>query len=194
MEIAALVLSIISIILSFIFSLITIIQNKKLHNENKTLNCRPNLQVELLWDDKIGGQIIKKEYAIDSYNVWEAVDTPFYVDGDIYYDGIKTKKNATFTIFIQNTGFGTAKEVKLKHLKFKIRDTEVLTKGEASVLNNISVGQKIAKKIFCIKPEDQFDRIEIEIQYLDLNGKEYITKMIYLDSELNKNLVLIEEK
>lgn len=60
MEVAAFVLSCVSIAISIIFGIITIVQNRKLHNENKNLSCKPNLVSTLLWDNKIGGQIVKK--------------------------------------------------------------------------------------------------------------------------------------
>lgn len=70
MEVAVFVLSCVSIAFSIAFGIITIAQSQKLHNENKNLSCKPNLSTTLLWEHKICGQIIKKEYAIDFYNVW----------------------------------------------------------------------------------------------------------------------------
>lgn len=194
MEIGAFVLSCISILLSIIFGIITFVQNRKLHNENKILTCKPNLQVELLWDNKIGGQIIKKEYAIDSFNVWESKYTPFYTDGNIYLNNTFNKQKPVFTLFISNSGFGPAKNIVLTSIKF-ILDNKVITNIEkkSNICNNISAGQKIAKKIYCDIPKKALNKIQIEIDYFDMNNKHYSKRYVYLDSDLNENLVEIEE-
>ena len=191
MEVAAFVLSCVSIAISIIFGIITIVQNRKLHNENKNLSCKPNLVSTLLWDKKIVGQIVKKEYAIDSYNVWESKYTPYYKDGDIHiFEDNNVQSKPIFTIFIENSGFGAAKSIKITNLQY-INDNLTVKNINCceNVASNIAPSEKIAKKIFCFVPSELFDKIHITLEFVDINNVKYTKEYKYIDSKLNKNLI-----
>lgn len=191
MEIAAFVLSCVSITISIVFGILTFVQNRKLHNENKTLSCKPNIKCILLWDNKIGGQIVKKEYAIDSYNVWESKYTPYYQDGDIHiFEENKVHSKPIFTIFIENSGFGVAKLIKIVNLKY-INNQSIIKNIDCSenLFTNIAPSEKAAKRIYCFVPKEPFDKLHITLEFVDMNNKKYKNEYKFIDSKLNKNLV-----
>lgn len=108
--------------------------------------------------------------------------TPYCKDGDIHiFEDNNVQAKPTFTIFIENSGFGAAKSVKIINLQY-INDNVTIKNIDCceNVASNIAPNEKIAKKIFCFVPSESFDKIHIT-----LRTEEYK----YIDSKLNKNLI-----
>lgn len=165
MEVTSLVFSIIAVVVSILAMILSVIQNRKLHNENQKLSVEPDVNIDLLFDSKIGGQIINKKYAIDSYNVWESKYTEYYVDNEVEIDNCK---RALFTIFIKNTGNGVANAISLESIEIKTKNEIKVFENKIIVFNSCNSGEKLANKIYIDIDPNEIMSVKLKISYFNI--------------------------
>ncbi len=185
MEITS-IISIIAVVVSILSTIITMSQNKKLQNENQKLSIEPNIDIDLLFDSLIGGQIMKKEYAIDSYNVWVSKYSEYYVDNLVRYD--KSRK-ALFTIFVKNAGKGVANEICVENIEIETINENKSYNDAKMIFSSCDVGEKLANRIFLDVDLKEIKTVQLKISYINLmkNKAQYIYKYIVDDS--NKTML-----
>lgn len=165
MEVTSLVFSIIAVAVSILAIILSVIQNRKLHNENQKLSVEPDVNIDLLFDSKIGGQIVNKKYAIDSYNVWESKYTEYYVDNKVEIDNCK---RALFTIFIKNTGNGVANAISLESIEIKTKNEIKVFENKIIVFNSCNSGEKLANKIYIDIDPNEIMGVKLKISYFNI--------------------------
>jgi hypothetical protein len=161
-------ISIISIVLSYI-------QNKRLHDDNKKLSCLPILDVEIHLHDRIRGQIVKKTYAIDEFNVWETKYTPYYTHRDL---GFGNATNVLFTVLVKNIGNGPAKNIIYKTIKVYCGDSEFLHTS-SEILFSCNKDEIKANVIAMDVFSEEVDKVEIVFQYTDILGVNHTLNNTY---------------
>lgn len=176
MSIASFVVSMISIIVAIISIIVATFQNRKLHNENIGLSTMPLLNIDLLFDRHISGQIVKKEYAFDRYNVWESEYTPYYVDNEVYYD---CSNKALFTINITNVGKGIAEDIKIIELVICFANEKALYNEEKLLFESCALGERKANKIYINQDDAIIEIVELSIKYTDVLMREKKIKYIF---------------
>ena len=166
-------------LLSFVISVLSIIlsymQNKRLHNDNKKLSSLPNLDVEVHLHERIRGQIVKKKYAIDEFNVWESKFTPYYTQRDLGFDD---SKNILFTVLVKNIGNGPAKNIVFKTIKVFCGNKE-FSYNSSEMLFSCNNGEIKANVIAMDIYTDEVDKVEILFQYTDILGVNHTLKNVY---------------
>ena len=192
MEVTSLVFSIIAVVVSILAMILSVVQNRKLHNENQKLSVEPDVNIDLLFDSRIGGQIIKKEYAIDSYNVWESKYTEYYVDNEVEIDNCK---RALFTIFIKNTGNGVANAISLESIEIKTKNEVRVFDNKIIVFNSCNSGEKLANKIYIDIDPNEIMGVKLKISYFNImKNKIYYTYNYVADKANNEMLRFVGKK
>ena len=138
MAIGSLITSIIALIISAGSIIISFIQNRKLHNENRKLSTEPSLSVDLLFDSKIRGHYVTKNDGIDSLNVWESKYSSLYVGNKIKYDASK----ALFTIIVQNSGNAVANDICINEIKIISQGKETIFSDKKILFESCSKDEK----------------------------------------------------
>ena len=160
-------------ILSFAFSIVSVfltyIQNKRLHNDNKKLASLPNLDVEVHLHERIRGQIVKKKYAIDEFNVWESKFTPYYTQRDLSFGNAS---NVLFTVLVNNIGNGPAKNIVIETIKVSCGNNEFLYHSSEKLFS-CNKDEMKANVIAMDIHTEEVDKVEIVFQYIDILGVEY---------------------
>ena len=162
-------LALLSLVISIISIILTHLQNKKLHNDNKKLSALPTLDVDVHLHDRIRGQIVKKTYAIDEFNVFETKFSPYYTSRDLGFDN---KTNIVFTVIVRNIGNGPAKNIVYETIKVFCGNNE-FTYNSSELLftcnNNEIKANVIAMDLF----PDEVDCMELTIKYTDILGNKH---------------------
>ena len=184
MEIATLILSILSFVLAIISIVISTYQNRKLHNENLKLSSKPQLDISLLFDNKIGGKIIEEKNVIDSINVWKSKYSNLYVSNFIKYDNIK---KALFTILIKNNGNGVANDICIEKIQIQTKTNIIVRNEKIMVLSSCNAGETKANKIFINECND-VETVLLTISFTDLLNKKCTLTYNYVTDE-NKDML-----
>ena len=176
------ILSIIAIVVSIVTFLITILQNKKIHNENKTLQTKPNLCVELLFHSRIRGWIEKRsEGTIDELNIFTTQYTAYYTHHDIKID--KSDK-VLFTICISNKGKGSADDIIVNRIRIKT-DTYMQEFTCEDILFSCSEAEKSASQIYAEILPENVKEVQLQISYKDILGKLYVEDLTFVPIDDN---------
>ena len=166
-------------ILSFAFSIVSVfltyIQNKRLHNDNKKLASLPNLDVEVHLHERIRGQIVKKKYAIDEFNVWESKFTPYYTQRDLSFGNAS---NVLFTVLVNNIGNGPAKNIVIETIKVSCGNNEFLYHSSEKLFS-CNKDEMKANVIAMDIHTEEVDKVEIVFQYIDILGVEHTLSNSY---------------
>lgn len=167
------VLSIVAILVSIVSFLLTILQNRKIHNENKTLQVKPNLCIELLFHSRIRGWMEKRNRntgcKIDEINVHTTQYTPYYTHHDIRID--KSNKSL-FTICMSNKGKGSADDIIVNCIRIKT-DTYSQEYISDDILFSCSESEKKASQIYAELLPENVKEVQLQIRYKDILGKSY---------------------
>lgn len=181
MEIAGLIISIFSVIIAVGSILISVKQNRKLHNENRILSSEPSLSVDLLFDSKIGGHTVIKKDAIDSFNVWESKYTPLYVENEIL---LEDSKRALFTIVIKNNGNAVANDICIKELKLISKSWTKTFSDRKILFESCSQSEEKANRIYIKQDSESIEKVELTIEYFNLLNQINCRKYYYqIDGE-----------
>ena len=165
------ILSIIAIVISVISIIITFFQNRKLHNENKALQVKPNLYLELLFHSKIGGfSEIRGAGTIDEMSVFTTKYTPYYTHHDIRMD--KSDK-VLFTLCITNNGKGAADDIVVSNVQIKT-DTCLQEFTCDDILFSCSETEKKASKIYAELTPENVKEVSLQIKYKDMLDTPYV--------------------
>lgn len=168
-------LSVIAVVVSVMGVVVATVQNRKLHNENKSLSVKPCLEVQLLFDSRICGRIIKCKDAIDEFNIWESKYTEYYTNHDLCLNG---NTQGLFTVIVKNSGNGLAKNIIYSKISIKTNDA-VFEFESNEILFFCSENEIKANKILSdIKPEDIL-KVSMTVSYQDMLNKTYIEKFIF---------------
>lgn len=186
MEVTSLVFSIIAVVVSILAMILSIVQNRKLHNENQKLSIEPDINIDLLFDSKIGGQLIKKEYAIDSYTVWESKYTKYYVNNEVEIDKCK---QALFTIFIKNTGNGVANAISLENIEIKTKNETKIFDKKVIIFNSCNSGEELANKIYIDIDPNEIMSVKLKVSYFNLMKNKINYTYNYVTDKPNKEML-----
>lgn len=191
MGVASLVISIISTLIAAGSIYISIKQNRRLHNENITLSSEPYLSVDLLFDAKIGGNVVVKKDALDSFNVWESKYTPLYVDNEII---IENSTRALFTIVIKNNGNAVANDIRITELKLNTKSGKRIFSDKEILFESCSTGEVKANRIYIKQESDTIEEVELTIEYFNLLDQKKCRKYYYRVDETNEMLRYIKHE
>lgn len=189
MEIAGFVISLISAIIAGVSIVITVRQNRKLHEENQKLSSEHSLSVDLLFDARIGGNVVVKKDALDSFNVWESKYTPLYVDNEII---IENSSRALFTIVVKNGGNAVANDICITELKLKTKSDVRTYSDKAILFESCSAGEVKANRIYIKQDSDSIEEVELTIEYFNLLNQKKSNKYYYRVDGTNEMLRYIK--
>lgn len=189
MGIASLIISIISALIAAVSIYISVKQNRKLHNENQTLSSEPSLSVDLLFDAKIGGNIVVNKDALDSFNVWESKYTPLYVNNEII---IENSTRALFTIVVKNNGNAVANDICIKELKLNTKSGVRTFSDKEILFESCSTGEVKANRIYIKQDSESIEEVELSIEYFNLLNQKKSRKYYYRIDGTNEMLRYIK--
>ena len=191
-EFASLVLSGLSFLFSVIACFLSLNQNRKIHKENILLQTKPSIKLELLVDSKIGGQIVKKQYAIDSFNVWESAYTPYYVKQELIFDA-KTKP--LFTICVTNNGNAVAKSILVRRITLFAGEETKIYESDEILFSSCGINEKIASRIYIDYDQNIIEEVEVLLEYKTILQKQ-VTEIFRfkMPSTNTANLVLLTRR
>ena len=173
------ILGIVAIVISIISLILTLVQNRKLHKENHTLQIIPSINLELLEQEKIRGRIEKKSIGtIDEMNIFVTRYADLYTHQDIIL-GDREKSKEKFTLVFANDGNGPAKDIVIKAVVIRTADSKMIYEKN-DILFSCSASDKKAIKILSDLLLDNMIEIEIEIAYKDILGKVYTDSYFFV--------------
>ncbi len=162
-------------IVAIIISVASFIQNRSLHNDNKRLTTLPNLDVNILFDKRITGKIVRENNGIDELNIWKSKYSEYYTNHDLYF--CETKQ-ALFTVLVKNVGLGVAKNINIREVSLYLKNTNTNYKFN-EILFTCSTGETKANKIYSNYSPSEIKKVEITIDYEDILNKTHIFKNTY---------------
>ncbi len=165
------ILSVIAILLS----VLSFIQNRRLHNDSKRLTVLPNLDVRLLIDSRIIGRVVQQEDAIDKLNVFKSKYSDYYTNHDVF---LQRNCKALFSVLISNVGMGVAKNIRFSEIAIFLKD-DVTTRKSNTILFTCSAGETKANKIYADYAPTDVVKVAIIFAYEDILGKTHILKNCY---------------
>ncbi len=188
-EIITTTISGIALLFSIASFIVSVYQNKKLHNENIVLQTKPSIKLELLVDSRIGGQIVKKQYAIDSFNVWESAYTPFYIQQELV---LGKKIKPLFTICITNNGNAVANSIVVRKIALFASDEIKTYESNEILFSSCGINEKLASRIYIDCDQNIIEEVEVVLEYRTILQKQVTeTFRLKMPSTNTASLVLL---
>ena len=166
---AEIILSIIAIIVSVVSFSFSIIQNRRIHNDNKRLQVIPIISQDLMVWSRVRCRTEKRKDAIDELNVLVSPYDNFYNNNDI----IISKSNyPLLTLVSKNSGNGIGDNVCVKEIIILTATDRIEFKSEKALFS-CPAGETIATRIYADIKEQTIKEVQVKIKYTDILGKSY---------------------
>ena len=162
-------------VIAIVISAASFIQNRRLNNENKQLTVLPNLDVNLLFDGRIIGKIVRENNGIDELNIWKSKYSEYYTNHDLY---LQEDGKALFTALVSNVGMGVAKNIRFNEIDISLNDSITSCKSK-EILFTCSAGETKANKIYAEYTPSEVKEVKITITYDDILNKTHTFKNTY---------------
>ena len=162
-------------VVAIVISVASFFQSRKLHNENKKLTVLPNLDVSLLFDSRITGNITQQCDGIYNQNIWKSKYFDYYTYHDLH---LQDSNESLFTVLVSNVGLGVAKNVKFSEITIYAKE-HIMSHKSKSILFTCSAGDIKANKVYADFDSADVIKVELTIKYDDMLGKTHALKNCY---------------
>lgn len=176
---AEIILSIIAIVVSIFSFLFSIVQNRRLHNDNKRLQVLPVISQKLMVWARIKCKIEKRNNGIDKLNILVSPYDTFYNNNDIF---ISKSEFPLLTLLSKNSGNGMGDNVCVKELTI-LTTTDKLDYTLDKKLFSCPAGETIATRIYANIKAEAVKEVTIKIRYTDIFGKPYLSTSTFAMQE-----------
>lgn len=173
------ILSIISIVISALALLLSVIQNRRLHNDNKRLQVLPIMSEKLMVWSRIRCEVERQKDAFDELNVLVSPYDAFYNNNDIV---VSESDFPLFTLLTKNSGNGIGDNICAKEVAI-ITTTDRLEFRSEKVIFSCPAGETIATKIYANIDEETIKEVQVKIRYTDIFGKPYLLNSTFAMQE-----------